>query len=395
MVAALSSSRNKMEMVILSSSRLELLLAASHKFLGLQHFPVSQSSRLLFSLVALKDWELHLVDVIGAYLHGDLEEEIYMLIPEGVDKRGGERGYWKLKKLLYSLKQAGQQWKVKLDVAMKGLGLEKSSADNCLYILREDRSDKIVLLILVYVDDMAIAGASLIRVTKFKANFGKIFDITDLRELTYILGIQVTRDRQARTISLNQTAYHQILSHFGMDQSHPVSTPLPVKNTLSTLQSPASDAECKIYLEFANGMHYLEVVGALLYATQMRPDIQYAIGLILQFGGNPGIPHLEAAKRILRHLKGTVHFSLVLGHKDHHAVDLVGWMDSKAQDPDSRCSIGGFVFDIAGSSDSRTLDRQLSGVHGHFKCHQGSYLVVGPPQRSLIPTNSGNYCPHG
>jgi hypothetical protein len=72
------------------------------------------------------------VDAISAYLRGDLEEEIYMLIPEGVDKRGGERGYWKLKKPLYGLKQAGRQWKVKLDAAMKGLGFEKSSADNCL-----------------------------------------------------------------------------------------------------------------------------------------------------------------------------------------------------------------------------------------------------------------------
>ena len=122
-----------------------------------------------------------------------------------------------------------------------------------------------MLFVLVYVDDMAIAGASLVRVTKFKADFGKIFDITDLGKLTYILGIQVARDRQAHIISLNQTAYlHQILLRFGMDQSHPVSTPLPVKNTLSTSQSPASDDERKIYLEFANGMHYLEAVGVLL-----------------------------------------------------------------------------------------------------------------------------------
>ena len=155
-----------------------------------------------------------------------------------------------------------------------------------------------------------------------------------------------------------------------MDQSHPVSTPLPVKNTLSTLQSPASDAECKIYLEFTNGMHYLEVVGALLYATQMQPDIQYAVGLISQFGGNPGIPHLEAAKRIPRYLKDTAHFSLVLGHKDHHAVDLVGWTDSKAQDPDSRRSIGSFVFDVAGSSVSWSSKKQptvaLSTVEAEY-----------------------------
>ena len=81
------------------------------------------------------------------------------------------------------------------------------------------------MLVLVYVDDMAIAGYSLARITQFKNDLTKVFDITDLGELKYILGIQVKRDRKAHTISLNQTAYiHHVLARFGMKDCTPMST---------------------------------------------------------------------------------------------------------------------------------------------------------------------------
>jgi len=69
------------------------------------------------------------------------------------------------------------------------------------------------------------------------------------------------------------------------------------------------------YSSFSRGIYYLSLVGSLLYATQTRPDIQFFVNLIAQFSGNPGIPHLEAAKRILRYLKSTQEFSLVLGRQ--------------------------------------------------------------------------------
>jgi len=73
--------------------------------------------------------------------------------------------------------------------------------------------------------------------------------------------------------------------------------------------------------------------------------------LVSQFGGNPGISHLEAAKRILRYLKGTMEYGLMLGRHGVEGFDLVGWTDSNwAQDPDDRRSVGGFIFEIAGST---------------------------------------------
>ena len=92
-----------------------------------------------------------------------------------------------------------------------------------------------------------------------------------------------------------------------------------------------------------------------------RPDIQFSVNLIAQFSGNPSIPYLEAAKRILCYLKGTQDFSLVLGRQGRGAVDIVGWTDSDwAGDIDSRCSVGGFVFDVAGGCVSWSSKKQVS-----------------------------------
>ena len=203
-----------------------------------------------------------------------------MEVPEGVKEEGKEGWYWKLKKALYGLKQVERQQKV-----MRKLGFEKGQADDCLYMLQE--KGEMIMLVLVYIDDMAIAGHSFTCIIQFKTNLTKVFDITDLGKLKYILGIQVKRDRNACTISLNQTAYiHHALRYFGMQDCTPMLMLLAVKHDLSVFQSPKTKKECTEYTKYANGIHYLEVVGSLLYATQMQPDTQTTATLI--HTGNEG-----------------------------------------------------------------------------------------------------------
>jgi hypothetical protein len=325
--------------------------------------------RALLAIAAREDWEVHQVDVRSAYLQGDLEEEIYMRVPEGIVEPGKEGWLWRLLKAIYGLKQAGRQWKKKLDEIMRELGFEKSAADDCLYILRRD--GVIIVVVLVYVDDMTVAGPKLKDVVEFKAELGKRLDITDLGELKYILGIEVIRNRAARTITLNQTAYIvEILSRYGMRDCAPVSTPLVATERLTAAQGPATPDEKQAVLDYANGASYPERVGSLLYATQTRPDIQYAVALLAQFSANPGKPHFEAVKRVLRYLKGTAQLGLTFGGSGS-GVDLIGWTDSDwAQDPDSRRSVGGFVFDVAGGSVSWSSKKQptvaLSTVEAEY-----------------------------
>lgn len=324
------------------------------------------------TFIAHEDWELHQVDVVGAYLQGDLEEEIFMEVPEGIVKSGAARGsegrYWKLLKPLYGLRQSGHNWKKKLKAVLTELGFEKAWADENLWILHE--SGRIVLLVLVYVDDMGVGGKTTVKVEWFKARMAENFDITDLGELAYILGIQVTQDRDRRTITLSQSTYvRDVLARFGMENSHAVSTPLVSNKPLSIADVPVTDEEKCAYLQYAHGLIYLEVVGAALYTAQTQPDIQHTVCVLTQYGSNSGIPHLEALKRALRYLKGTADMTLTLGGTEDFA--LVGWTNSDwGFDVDSRRSTTGYVFKLAGGCVSWASKKQptvtLSTVEAEY-----------------------------
>jgi Reverse transcriptase (RNA-dependent DNA polymerase) len=229
----------------------------------------------------------------------------------------------------------------------------------------------IIVVVLVYVDDMTVAGPKLVDVVEFKSKLGEVLDITNIGELTHILGIEITRDRQARTIRLNQTAYvREILNRYRMSDCAPVSTPLVMKDKLTAAQCPMTAEEKQAVQEYANGASYPERVGSLLYATQTRPDCQYAVATLAQFSSNPGRAHFEAVKRVLRYLKGTAHFGLTLGGSGD-GVDIIRWTDSDwAQDTDTRRSVGGFVFEVAGGSVSWSSKKQptvaLSTVEAEY-----------------------------
>ena len=173
---------------------------------------------------------------------------------------------------------------------------------------------KIILLVLVYIDDMAMTSSDTFYIMFFKSFLNKDFEITDLGSLSHMLGVLVTRDWQNHLIYLNQAAYiQQTIIQFEMQDAAPVSIPLIVKHKLSSSQSPQTEAEKHAYKSYTHDMHYLSLVGSLLFATQTRSDIQYTVGLVTQFGANLGVAHLEATKRILRYLKSTTDYHLVLG----------------------------------------------------------------------------------
>jgi len=172
---------------------------------------------IVLSYVAHLDWHLHHFNIVAAYLHGPLDEDIYMTIPNGVENSGSNH-YWKLKKALYGLKQAGRQWKKCLHEVLVSFGFIWVLADDCLYIKRH--KGKIILLVLVYVDNMAVARPDNIHIVSFKSFLSKDFEITDLGELQHILGILVSQDCTKCLIYLNQTAYiQQMVARFSIKVS--------------------------------------------------------------------------------------------------------------------------------------------------------------------------------
>jgi len=150
---------------------------------------------------------------------------------------------------------------------LSNLSLIRLFADNCLYIKKE--KGKIVLLVLVYVDDMAVSGPNGHYIVLFKELLGNSFEITDLGKLKFMLGILIIRDQHNHLIYLNQSAYiSQILTRFGLQDAIPVSTSLLVKHNLSTTQSPQSTAKKQAYKNYTGDIHYLSLVGSLLFTTQ-------------------------------------------------------------------------------------------------------------------------------
>jgi hypothetical protein len=228
---------------------------------------------------------------------------------------------WKLKRGMYSLKQGSRSWNLRLNAAMVSTGFKRISVEHSIYSRGRKGASSLVA---VHVDDLCIAASTKEEMKGFKEELRKHFEITDLGPVKWILGIHVTRDRKARTISFNQQTYiKKMAARFGLEKAHPVRTPMVHGEPLSHLMSPFSPtAKARMA-----GVPYCELVGSLMYANvATRPDIAHAVGTVSQFCQNPGELHWLAAKCILRYLVSTKSFALVLGSSS--PIYLSGYTDS-------------------------------------------------------------------
>ena len=123
---------------------------------------------------------------------------------------------WKLNKALYGLKQSPRLWYMELHEHLLSLGFQRSGYEACLYARRDSSGGE--LMVAVYVDDLVISGSSSAMVSDFKRSLASKYDLTDLGELTQILGIKVTRDKLRKCFYLSQTSFiKDAVSKFGLD----------------------------------------------------------------------------------------------------------------------------------------------------------------------------------
>ncbi|KAE8695306.1 hypothetical protein F3Y22_tig00110721pilonHSYRG00071 [Hibiscus syriacus] len=173
---------------------------------------------------AVENLHLEQLDVKTAFLHGDLEEEIYMMQLEGFIEAGKKNLVCRLKKSLYGLKQAPRQWYKKFDSFMSSSDFTKCQADHCCYIKRFDNS---FIILLLYVDDMLVAGSNMQEIIHLKQKLSKQFAMKDLGIAKQILEMRIERDTKLGTFMLSQAEYiNKVLSKFNMQDAKPVSTPL-------------------------------------------------------------------------------------------------------------------------------------------------------------------------
>jgi hypothetical protein len=157
--------------------------------------------RCLLAIAAANNWFLHQLDVNNAFLHGDLDEEVYMGVPP-VFSIKGESQVCRLTKSLYDLKQAFRQWFSKFTTTLIAQGFVQSKADYSLFTRTEGY---VFIALLVYVDDVVVASNDSTVVKQFITPLNEQFKLKDLEKLKFFLGLKVARS--AKGISLSQKKY--------------------------------------------------------------------------------------------------------------------------------------------------------------------------------------------
>ena len=328
------------------------------------------SLRFILALAAAQDWEIHQIDFKNAYLNGDLDEEIYMKQPPGFEEPGREDWVCKLLKAIYGLKQAGRQWYLKVKELFEGLGLQRCEYDQGVFYLH---LPELNIIVAIHVDDCTLVTNTKAVMERFKAEIASRFEISDLGEAKWLLGFEIRRDRRARTISLSQGSYiDTLISRFNLIDANPTTTPL----------DPHSD----LFLPITDSMRqemrhkpYSQLVGSLMYAAICtRPDIAYSTSTLAQFMSDPSPTHWEAAKRVLRYLKGTKDLALTFGGE---LTDLVGFTDADWGSQAHRHSISGSVFMFCGGAISWSSRKQPLVA---LSSTEAEYIAASDAARELI-----------
>ena len=231
--------------------------------------------------------------------------------PDGHTVSRKENWVWELKKGLYGLVQAGRTWNKELNSHMESVGYTATSKDPTVYAKGSWNQEDFAAGSF-WVDNFVGIGSRAQLEALAESVDGK-YSITRLGEVKWVLGMLLECDCTARMISISQEAFiNSILACFNLMDASPLSTPLVPSTQLSTANCPTTQEEKD---EMAT-QPYRELVGALAWlALGTRPDIAFATSSLARFGHNPGCVHWEAAKRILRYLKGTRGWRLTLGGK--------------------------------------------------------------------------------
>ena len=207
--------------------------------------------------------------------------------------------------------------------------------DYCVYFKEDSR---VMVYLVLYVDDMFIASVSMSLIEDLKHKLKGEFDIKDLGPAKKILGMQLHRNRNTGPLFLSQEEYIiRVLDKSGIANSKPVQTPLAPHFGLSEQLCPK--VEDKVY-EMMN-IPYASAVGCLMYAMVLtRLDLSYTVSVVSRYMSNPGKEHWRAVKWILIYLNGIATYGLMYGGQRQDDSQIIGYVDSNYDgDLDRRMSL--------------------------------------------------------
>ncbi|KAK1410112.1 hypothetical protein QVD17_36645 [Tagetes erecta] len=311
--------------------------------------------RSLMAVATKMNWQLYQLDVNNAFLHGDLDKEIYMQPPPGMTLSSPSKAL-KLLKSLYGLKQASRQWYGKLSTVLKSRGYVRSANDHSLFT---KSMGSFIVHLVIYVDDILITGNNLDEITSLKSFLHDTFQIKDLGLINYFLGIEVLHTPSGLILTQRKFA-KDLLTEFDISNQSSLSCPLP-----PNLQLKSNDGE-----HLNDPMQYRRLVGKLNYLTHTRPDLSFVVQFLSQFMQDPRIPHWQAAIHTLRYLQGTSTQGLLFTKTQD--FQLTTYCDSDwAACPNTRRSVSGYFVTLGGSPISWKSKKQpivsLSSAEAEYR----------------------------
>jgi hypothetical protein len=301
-----------------------------------------ESLRILLAVAVLRGLLIHQMDVVLAYLIGELDEEVYLLIPEGIDIENKENKALRLNKTLYGLKQSGRVWNKTMTGYLKEIGLQPIPADPSVFINNTGS-----IIVALYVDDLLLFAREEEELLKVKRALTDRFDIKDLGEVKHILGIEVQKGQDG-SITLSQRHYiEDTIREFDTKETmiggRRITTPTNGYTDLLPPDSTTRDPEPS-----TNIREYQTIIGKLNWVARgTRADTAFAIGKLSQFLVNPTKRHLGGATRVLRYLNTTKDCAIRYSPQGNN--DIVGYSDADyAGDIKTRRSTTGYLFTLAG-----------------------------------------------
>ena len=325
--------------------------------------------RTIFAVINKLDLDAYQMDVKTAFLYGEVQEDIYMPIPEGYeyDREFRENHVCKLVRAIYGLKRSPKIWNDRFTKAVLELGLEQDISEPCLFTWR--RENKLVLL-LFYVDDILVAGNSKPKMEEIKAKLMLQFQIKVIPEPVRFVGIELSRDRENKVLSLKQPTYiRNCLERFEMLETKPKSTPMITRQVKNR---EIRDRETEITSEKTKSepkAPYREAIGSLLYlASATRPDISFAVSYLSRKQLNPSLDDWVDVKRIFRYLRGTMELGLTFRAE---SKSLEASTDASFRDCEESHSTGGYVIKLFGDTVA-------------WRSHKQSYVTLSTCQAEYL-----------
>jgi len=260
--------------------------------------------------------------------------------PPGCLKPGQEGKVCRLIKCLYGTRQAGFEWYETLREFFIKIRFTWSAVDHAVFFRHEGEFSSVIS---ISMDDMVISGNMIESINWVKGEFKKQFEVSDLREIKWLLGLKVKYNKAVRTLSISQSVYvDKLVEHFGLNDANTISTPFEPSTTLSTNQSPSMPCQTT---DMQN-IPYKELIGSVTWsALATHPNILFPTSTLSQFMQTPGCAHWEAGKRNVLYLKGTHNYTLNLTNLDK---GIIAYVDADWGSQHHQHSILGHVISLAG-----------------------------------------------